>query len=67
MYQKYKLIIKKKKTMHDEIVLSTKANLDFMKGLISRSLINSYISLYDFDLINDVLKNMMIWEKKSKF
>ena len=53
--------------MHDEIVLSTKANLDFMKGLISRSLINSYISLYDFDLINDVLKNMMIWEKKSKF
>ena len=67
MYQKYKLIIKKKKKMHDEIVLSTKANLDFMKGLISRSLINSYISLYDFDLINDVLKNMMIWEKKSKF
>ena len=46
--------------MHDEIVLSTKTNLDFMKGLISRSLINSYISLYNFDLINDVLKNMMI-------
>ena len=36
--------------------MSAKAALDCMKGLISRCLINSYISRYDFNLINYVLR-----------
>ena len=48
--KEYKSIIRKKKIEHDEIVLLAKPNLIF------RSLINSYISLYEFDLIITVLK-----------
>ena len=37
-----------------------------MKGLISRSLFNSYISLYDFNLINDVLRKYDDIKKEIK-
>ena len=54
--KKYKLIIKKKKKKHYEIVLSGKTMLNC---IIYCSLIKSYISLYDFDSMNDVLRNMI--------
>ena len=64
--KKYNLIIKKKKKKHGEIVSSVKTYLDCMKGLISRSLFNSYISLYDFNLINDVLRKYDDIKKEIK-
>ena len=57
--RKYELIIKKCKKTHDEIILSVKTKSDCKKGSSFRSLIKSYISLYDFDSMNDVLRN--IW------
>ena len=53
--KKYKLIIKKKKKNHDEISLLAKANLDFIKGSISKSLIDLYIE-WDYFLLIDVLR-----------
>ena len=41
---KYKSIIKKKKKKNDEIALLAKIKLDSIKGLIFRSLTDSYIS-----------------------
>ena len=58
----YKLIIKKRKKKHDEIVLSAKFKLDYIKSLISRSLIISYISVNDIYSINNVLK-IRLYEK----
>ena len=52
--KKFKSIIKKKKKKHDEIVLLLKTKLNIMKGLISKALITSNISLFTFDLINDL-------------
>ena len=57
--KKYKTIIKKKKKKHDEIVLLAKTKLNSIEGLISKALIDSNISLFRFDAINDVLKNMI--------
>ena len=42
--KKYKSIIKKEKKNHDEIMLLGKAKLDTIKVLISKALIDSYIS-----------------------
>ena len=53
--KKYKSIIKKKKKNHDEISLLAKANLDFIKGSISKSLIDLYIEC-DYFLLIDVLR-----------
>ena len=50
----YKTTIKKKK--HDKIALSAKTKLNSIEALISKSLINSYISHNDSVLVNNVLK-----------
>ena len=51
----YKLIIKKKKDKHDEIVLR-KIKLDTIEVLICKSLIESYISHQEFFPVNNVLR-----------
>ena len=53
--KKYKLIIKKKKDKHDEIVLR-KIKLDTIEVLICKSLIESYISHQEFFSVNNVLR-----------
>ena len=57
-FKKYKSIIKKKKKKHDQIEKSNllgKSNLDFIEVLISKALIDPYISYDQFVLVNDVL------------
>ena len=54
--KKYKSIIKKKKKKHDEIVLLAKFKLSSIEVLISKALINSYISHGEFVLENNALK-----------
>ena len=44
------------KKNNDEIVLLTKTNLNSVEVLISKALINSNISHYEFILVNNVLK-----------
>ena len=51
--KKYKSIIKKKKKKHNEIVLLGKTKLDTIKVLISKSLIESYISHGKFVSVNN--------------
>ena len=55
--KKYKSIIKKKKKKHDEIVLLAKFKLSSTEVLISKVLINSYISHGDVILGNNALKD----------
>ena len=52
----FKSIIKKKKKKHDEIVLFEKTKLNIMKIVISKALINSYISQDEFVWVNNVLR-----------
>ena len=54
--KKYKLIIKKKKKKHDQIVLLAKTKLSSIKLLVFKALIDSSISDDEFVLVNDVLK-----------
>ena len=54
--KKYKLIIKKKKKKHDQIVLLAKTKLSSIELLVSKALIDSNISDDEFVLVNDVLK-----------
>ena len=54
--KKYKSIIKKKKKKHDKIVLLRKDQLNIIEVLISKSLIDSYISHDEFVSVNNVLK-----------
>ena len=54
--KKYKSIIKKKKNKHDKIVSLAKSKLNSIEVLISRALIDSFISHDEFILINNVLK-----------
>ena len=51
----YKSIIKKKKKKHDKIVLLAKM-LNAIKILISKALINSYISRKEFVSISNALQ-----------
>ena len=60
----YKLIIKKKKKNHDKIVLLEKDKLNTIKVLISKSLIDSYISHDEFVSVMVYWKNVMRWKKK---
>ena len=60
-----KSIIKKKRKNHDEIVLLVKSKLNNIEALISKALIDSNISYYEFVLIM-CWRNFMIWKKKSK-
>ena len=54
--KKYKSIIKKKKKRHDKIVLLRKDKLNTIEVLISKALIDSYISHDEFVSVNNVLK-----------
>ena len=54
--KKYKSIIKKKKKKkHDKVVLLGKDKLNTIKVLISKALIDSYISHGDFVSVNNML------------
>ena len=53
--KKYRSIIIEKKKNHDKIVLSGKDKLNTIEVLISKALINSYISHGKFILVNNVL------------
>ena len=53
--KKYKPIINKKKRKNDKIVLLGKYKLNTVQVLISKSLINSYISHDGFVIVNDIL------------
>ena len=48
--KKYKSIIKKKKKKHDKIALLAKTKLNTIEYVISRTLINSYISMMNLNL-----------------
>ena len=53
--KKYKSIIKKKKK-HDKIILLGKDKLNAIGVLISKALINSYVSNDEFVSVNNVLR-----------
>ena len=55
--KKYKSLIKKGKK-HNKIVLLGKAKLETIKVLISKTLIDSYISHDEFVLVNNVLREI---------
>ena len=54
--KKYEKIIRKKKKKHDKIVLLRKDKLNTIELLISRALIDYYISHDEFVSINNVLR-----------
>ena len=54
--KKYKSIIKKKKKKYDKIVLLGQDKLNAIEVLISKTLINSYISHDEFGSVNNVLR-----------
>ena len=54
-FKKYKSTIKKKKKEHDKIMLPGKAKLNTIKVLISKILIDSYISHDEFISVNNLL------------
>ena len=54
--KKHKLIIKKKKKKHDQIVLLGIDKSDTIEVLISKALIDSYISLDKFASVNNELR-----------
>ena len=54
--KKYKSIIKKKKKKRDRIVFRGRFKLDTNKVLISKALINSYISHHEIVSVNNVLR-----------
>ena len=62
--KRYKSLIKKKKKKRNKIVLLAKPKSNNTEVLIYKSLIDSYISHNEFVLINNALKNMMLWKKK---
>ena len=54
--KKYMSVIKKKKKKHDKIVSLAKSNLNSIEVLTSKALVDSNISLEEFVLINNMLK-----------
>ena len=54
--KKYKSVIKKKKKKHNKIVLLGKDKLNIIEVLISKALIDSYISHDEFVSVNSVLR-----------
>ena len=54
--KKYKSIIKKKKKKHDKIRVLAKTRTNGIEVLISRALIDSFISCNVFASVNNVLK-----------
>ena len=63
--KKYKSIIKKEKKKHDKIVFSAKTNLENDEVLISKALIDLYVSPYKFVLVNNVLREIIKRKKKE--
>ena len=53
--EEYKSIIKKKNKKHDKIVLLVKNKLNTIQALVSKALIDSYISHNEFISVNNVL------------
>ena len=49
-------VIKKKKKKHDKIVSLAKSNLNSIEVLTSKALVDSNISLEEFVLINNMLR-----------
>ena len=64
--KKYKSIIKKKRKKHDKIVLLVKTKLKTIQVLISRALIDSYISYDEFVSENNILKEYDYMKKAIK-
>ena len=64
--KKYKPIIKKKRKMHDEIVLLAKSKLNSIVVLVSKALIDSNISHDEFVLIDNVLKEFYDTKEEIK-
>ena len=64
--KKYKSIIKKKRKKHDKIVLLVKTKLKTIQVLISRALIDSYISHDEFVSENNILKEYDYMKKAMK-
>ena len=64
--KKYKSIIKRKKKKHDEIVLLGKDKLNTTEVLISKALIDSYISHDEFVSINNVLRKYYEMKEEIK-
>ena len=62
----YKSLIKKKKKKHDKIVLLSKSKLNSVEVIVSKALIDSNISHYEFVLINNVLKEYDKIKKEIK-
>ena len=62
----YKSIIKKKKKKYDKIVLLGKDKLNTIEDLISKALINLYISHDEFFWVNNVLREYNEMKKEIK-
>ena len=54
--KKSRWVVKKKKKQHDKIVLLGKDKLNTIEVLISKELIDSYISHDEFAFVNNVLR-----------
>ena len=63
-FENYKVQVMKKK--HDKIALLTKTKLNSVKAWISKALIHSHIRHNEFVSINDVLKEYVDINQKSK-
>ena len=64
--KKYKSIIKKKKKNYDKVVLLGKDKLNTIEVLISKALIDSYISHDEFVSINSVLREYYEMKEEIK-
>ena len=64
--KKYKPIIKKKKKKHDKIVLLGKDKLNTIEVLISKAVMESYISHDQFFSVNDMLREYNKMKKEIK-
>ena len=64
--QQNKSIIKKKKKKHDKILVLGKDKLKTIKILISKALIDSYISHDEFIPVNDVFREYHEMKKRCK-
>ena len=64
--KKCKSIIKKKKKKHDKIIFLGKDKLNTIEFLISKALIDSYISHDEFVSVNNVLREYNEMKEKNK-
>ena len=64
--KKYKPIIKKKKKKHDKIVLLGKDKLNTIEVLISKAVMESYMSHDQFFSVNDMLREYNKMKKEIK-